>query len=356
MVRSATIPFQLMYQRTLAAVLLFCVLVAAGGCRRSPPANVAAMVNNRPITYEQLDKQYNAQFPPDNAPLEANDDLIALQKIEVLRSMIDNEIMLQRAEKLGLMATESDVEARLNELKAPYTQEEFQKQLAARKMTLEEFKAQLRRDLSVQKLFNREITSHITITDSDVADFYNKNKESFNLAEPQVHLAQLLVTPNPDPSVRNLRNDKAQNDEQARKKIQMLLNRLKAGEDFAMLAQNYSEDPETAPNGGDLGFIPESALERANVELRKMVMQLQPGQISPIIRTGEGYRILKVISKEPAGQRTLEDPRVQQTIRETLLNRKDTLLKSAYYEMARNEAKVVNYYAASILDKARKGK
>ena len=88
----------------------------------------------------------------------------------------------------------------------------------------------------------------------------------------------------------------------------------------------------------------------------RQTMQLQPGQISPIIRTGEGYRILKVISKEPAGQRTLEDPRVQQTIRETLLNRKDTLLKSAYYEMARNEAKVVNYYAASILDKARKGK
>ena len=58
-----------------------------------------------------------------------------------------------------------------------------------------------------------------------------------------MHLAQILVTPNPDPNVRNLKNDKAQNDEQARKKMDMLVARLKQGEDFVMLAQNFSEDP-----------------------------------------------------------------------------------------------------------------
>jgi peptidyl-prolyl cis-trans isomerase SurA len=342
-----------MRQRRLVLGALVLALFTLASCRKSPPANVAASVNNRVITYAELQKQYETQFPAERQMRETTGDLEDIQKVEILRSLIDNEIMLQRAEKLGLMATDSDVEAKFNELKAPYTQEEFQKQLADRKMTVEELKAQVRRDLSVQKLFNREITSRITISDKDVADFYNANRDSFNLAEPQVHLAQVLVTPHPDPQVRNLRNDKAQNEEQARKKIQMLESRLKSGEDFAMVAQNYSEDPETAPNGGDLGFIPESALEKANVELRKMVMQLTPGRMSPIIRTAEGYRILKVISKEPAGQRDLNDPRVQQTIRETLLNRKDTLLKSAYYETARNEAKVVNYFAASILEKAK---
>jgi peptidyl-prolyl cis-trans isomerase SurA len=63
---------------------------------------------------------------------------------------------------------------------------------------------------------------------------------------------------------------------------------------------------------------------------------------------------LKVISKEPSGQRELTDPRVQQTIRETLLNRKDQLLKAAYYEVARNEAKVVNYLARSVVENAGK--
>jgi peptidyl-prolyl cis-trans isomerase SurA len=66
----------------------------------------------------------------------------------------------------------------------------------------------------------------------------------------------------------------------------------------------------------------------------------------------DGYRILKVISKEPQGQRDLQDPRVQQEIRENLLNQKDSLLKTAYYEVQRNGAKVTNYMAQSIVDAA----
>jgi len=332
--------------RFSAALLMAVSLPLLTGCKKTPPANVAATVNNRPITYSDLDREYQAQFAsptPGESPDQTN-----IQKLEVLRGLIDNEIMLQRAEKQGLMATDADVEAKLNQVKAPYTQEEFQKQLDARKMTMQDLRSKFRRDLSVEKLFNKEITSRITITDKDVTDFYNVNKASFNLAEPQIHMARILVTPRPDPNARNLKNDKAQNEEQARKKIAMLDARIRQGEDFAMLAQNFSEDPNTTPNGGDMGFIPESALEKANVELRKLVMELHPGQSSRIIRTQEGYQILKVISKEPAGQRELNDPRVQQTIRETLLNRKDQLLKAAYFEVARNEAKVVNYFAMGI--------
>lgn len=331
------------FSAVLLAVVSLPLLV---GCKKSPPANVAATVNNRPITYSDLEREYQAQFPS-SSPGESSDQT-SIQKLEVLRTLIDNEIMLQRAEKQGLMATDADVEAKLNQVKAPYTQEEFQRQLDARKMTMQDLRTKFRRDLSVDKLFNKEITSRITITDRDVTDFYNSNKPSFNLAEPQIHMARIMVTPHPDPNARNLKNDKAQTEDQARKKIAMLDARIRQGEDFAMLAQNYSEDPNSTPNGGDLGFIPESALEKANVELRKLVMELHPGQCSRIIRTQEGYQILKVISKEPAGQRELNDPRVQQTIRETLLNRKDQLLKAAYFEVARNEAKVVNYFATGI--------
>jgi peptidyl-prolyl cis-trans isomerase SurA len=97
---------------------------------------------------------------------------------------------------------------------------------------LDDLKVQLKRDLSVNKLFNKEITSHINISDQEVTEYYNANKASFNLVEPQVHIAQILVTPGADPSVRNLKNDKAQNIEQAKKKIQMLEARLRQGEDF----------------------------------------------------------------------------------------------------------------------------
>lgn len=226
----------------LAGLLL---LVCASGCKHAVSNNVAATVNGRIITYADLEKQYQAQFMSSSE--KPSSDQMEIQKLEVLRTLVDNEIMLQRAEKLGLMATDADVESRFAELKAPYTQEEFQKQLEARKMTADDMKAQLKRDLSITKLFNKEITSHISISDKDVTDFYNANKTSFNFPEPQVHLAQILVSPMPDPNVRNLKNDKAQNDEQARKKMDMLVARLKQGEDFVTLAQNFPKIPPPRP-------------------------------------------------------------------------------------------------------------
>jgi peptidyl-prolyl cis-trans isomerase SurA len=317
------------------------------GCKPKPGPNVAAVVNGYRITYDELDRYYRSQVQ--GSPEKPDEEQTAIVKLNLLRELIDSQIMLQRAERLGLMAVDSDVEAKLTELKAPYTQEEFEKQLKSRGATVEEMKTELRRTLSIQKLFNKEITARISISDAEVKAFYDANKANFNLAEPQVHLAQILVTSVPDPQVRNLRNDKAATEEEARKKIQMIQSRLQKGEDFFTLAQNYSEDPNTAPNGGDLGFVPQSALEKADPELRRMVALLHPGETSPILHTPQAYRIIKVYSREPAGQREFSDPRVQQTIRETLLNRKDQLLKAAYYEVARNEAQVVNYLAARIV-------
>jgi peptidyl-prolyl cis-trans isomerase SurA len=334
--------------RSLLILSVVSAALFASGCKRGVPDNVAASVNGRAVTYAELEKQYQAQFPSTASAPAANDDQTQSQRLEVLRNMIDSEIMLQRAEKLGLMATDADVDAKFAELKAPFTQEEFQKQLTSKKMSAEEYRAQIRRSLSVTKLFNKEISSHISITDKEVTDFYNANRATFNFPEPSVHFAQIVVTPSPDPSVHNLKNDKAQSDEQARQKIEMILNRARQGEDFGMLAQNYSEDSNSSPNGGDLGFIPESALEKVSPEIRKAVTSLPVGQMSPVLKTPDSYRLFKIISREAAGQRDLSDPRVQQTIRETLLNRKDQLLRNAYYEVARNEAKVTDYLALSI--------
>jgi peptidyl-prolyl cis-trans isomerase SurA len=337
-----------MLNRKGSAILLAAMI--ATGCRKGVPAGVAATVNSHPITYADLEKNYKMQ--PMANPEGSSEDEIQIQKLDLLSKLIEAEIMLQRAEKLGLLVTDADVEAKFAELKAPYTIEEFNKQLASRNMTVQDLKTQLRKDLSIQKLLNKEIASRINITDADVRNFYNANRKSFNFAEPQFHMMQIVVTPGPDPAVRNLKNDKAQNDEQARKKIEAIQARLTQGEDFAGLAQNYSEDPSTMQNGGDLGFLPESAFDKTDPALRKLVFSLQPGQLSPIFHTQDGYRILKMISKEPAGQRDLNDPRVSQTIRERLINRKDQLLKTAYYETARNEAKVVNYLARSIAESA----
>ncbi len=330
----------------IALAVCATLTMVQASCKRPVPANVAATVNGRPVTYAELDRTLAAQFP--NTPKMSTDQTTQV-RLETLRALIDNEIMLQRAEKEGLLASDGDVDAKFNELKTPYTQEEFQKLLQQRKMTVADLKAQIRRELSVQKLFNKEIGSHIAISDADVTAFYKANKASFNLPENKVRLAQILVTSTPDPNITNLKNDKAQNDLQAQNKIRMIDLRVRQGEDFATLAQSYSED-QYAANGGDVGFVPESALDKANPELRKIILDMTPGQVSQIIHTPEGYRIIKLISKEPAGQRQLSDPRVQEEIRQQLFQGKDQVLRSAFYEVARSEAKVVNYYAQSVLE------
>jgi len=335
--------------RSLPALLLAAIAITAG-CHKGAPTGVAATVNGHPISYADLEKNYKMQ--PMANPEGISDDEVQIQKLDLLGKLVEAEIMLQRAEKLGLLVTDADVEAKFNELKAPYTVEDFDKQLKSRNMTVADLKTQLRKDLSIQKLLNKEIASRINITDGDVKNFYNANRKGFNFAEPQFHMMQIVVTRSPDPNVRNLQNNKAQNDEQAKKKIEDIAARLTQGQDFASLAQNFSEDPATIQNGGDLGFLPESAFDKSSPELRKLVLSLQPGQLSPILPSQDAYRILKMVSKEPAGQRDLNDPRVMQTIRERLINRKDQLLKTAYYENARNEAKVVNYLAQSINDNA----
>jgi len=334
------------YATVLAALIL-------AACGSKPPAGVAATVNGRAITFSELEKTFQTQPQPSEG---SNEDQVMSSKLELLNSLITSEIMLQRAEKAGLTAVDADVDTKFNEMKAPYTKEEFEQKLADRHMTADDLKAQLRRDLTVDKLVNKEIKSHITITDADVTNFYNSNKASFNLAEPQIHIAQILVTTGPDPNVRNLKNSKAKDEKEAKAKIDDIEARLSRGEDFAMLAQNYSEDPNTAPNGGDMGLIPESNLDRASPDLKRLVLSLQPGVPSRPIQTQYGYQILKVISREPAGQRELNDPRVQQNIREMLLNRKTQLLQSAYIEVARDQAKIENFLARSIVENAGKGK
>jgi peptidyl-prolyl cis-trans isomerase SurA len=340
-------------KRILVVLAAGAAALTLASCKHSPPANVAAEVNGHAITINELDKTYQSNAQQAEG---ATEDQIQSQKLDLLSSMITQEIMLQHAEKLGLAAVDADVEGEIAKMRAPYTKEEFEKQLSAQHMTLNDLKAKVRSKLTVDKLVNKEITSKITITDADITNFYSANKASFNPPEPTIHMAQILVTPFPDPNVRNLKNSKAQNEKDARSKIEGIAAQLKRGEDFGSVAQAYSEDPNSAPNGGDMGFVGERDLDRANPDLKKMVVTLPQGSVSPIIHTQEGYRILKVISREPAGQRELNDPRVQQNIRDMLLNSKDQLLRAAYYETARNGAKIENYMARGIVENAGKTK
>jgi len=336
-----------------ASLVVLSTSIIAIGCNKAPQDGVAATVNGHAIQRTEVDKAYNAQLAQNPQQVASPDQADAL-RLNILQQLIVEEIVEQRATKLNLTATNEEVDAKLAEMKAPFTEEQFQQRLKDSNHTLDDVKHDLRRSLTIDKLLNKEINSKITVTDADVAAYYNAHKSEFNLIENQYHLAQIQVTGIPAEQAGNLQGSKATTPEEALQKITALKNRLDSGEDFGAIAMNFSERTDTAPNGGDMGFVQESQMKPDPVTYAA-IMKLKPGEMTPIIpllepttRKAVGYSIYKLISKEPAGQREINDPRVQQAIRQQLRDGRSQLLKNAFFEMLRDQAKVENFLAVQV--------
>jgi peptidyl-prolyl cis-trans isomerase SurA len=315
---------------------------------------VVATVNGHAILRADLDRMYAAQLgqAQDQQPSPEEADSLRLQ---VIQQLINDEIVEQRAAKMNLTATTEEVDAKVAEMKAPYTEEQFAEQLKVNHTTLDDLKHDVRRTLTRNKLINKEINSKVTVSDTDITNYYNQHKAEFNLIETQYHLAAIRVTSVPSPQPGNLQGSKATTDAEAKKKIEALKNRLDSGEDFGTIAMNFSEDPSTASSGGDMGFVPESQL-RSDPTVGAAILKLKPGQMTEIFplidsqsKQAVGYTIYKLLEREPAGQREISDPVVQQHIRQLLHDGRSQLLKNAYFEFLRDQAKVENFFAEEIL-------
>jgi peptidyl-prolyl cis-trans isomerase SurA len=320
------------------------LLPACNTHKAVPGQEVWAEVDDQPIYREQVERLYrgrSTQGTDAGTPEEA-----ASFKLNVLNELINNQILVLHASHSRITASEAEIDAKVGELKSPYSPEEFQKKLQEQGLDNDSMRKQVRETIILTKLINKDIIAHVNVTDAEIAAYYEKNKANFNVTETTYHIAQIMVTPKPDAEVRNLKNDDAKTPAAAEHKIQALYEGLARGEDFATVAQEYSEDPSTAAGGGDMGFIPESGL---NVALRQFVNSLKVGQTSQIVHSSVGYHIFKLLGVEEAGQHTLSDLRVQSAIRQTLRNEKEQLLKAAYIEMLRNRSKVVNHFAEDVV-------
>ena len=340
-----------LFHRSLTVSLLFTLLAglaALTSCQRKSPSDreIVASVDGQPIYRDQVERVYRSRqgaSPDANSPEEAMSF-----KLNVLDELINNQILVDHASHAGITVSEAEVDNEVAKLQTPYSAEEFRKRLHDQGLEMDDLRKELRRNLTITKLINKEIVSSIKITDADIADYYQRNKANFNVPETAYHLAQIEVTPVADPEVRNLKNDDAKTPAAAERKIQALYARLRAGDDFATVAQEYSEDARTASGGGDMGFIPVSALN-STPPLKQAVEALQANQYTGIIRSSSGYHIIKLLGIEPAGTHTLSELRVQNAIRQTLRNEREQLLKAAYIETLRDRAKVENYTAEQIV-------
>ena len=336
------------YAAAVAALALFGVLACLPACKKKPAPGheVWAEVDDQPLYRDQVERVYRgrtAQGTEAGSPEEA-----ASFKLNILNELVNNQILVTHASHSHITASEAEIDTKVAELRSPYSKEEFAKKLQEQGLDPDALRQQVRQGIVISKLFNKEIVSHIAVSDAEISAYFEKNKANFNVAETTYHLAQIMVTPVADAEVRNLKNDDAKTLTAAERKIQALYAQLQSGEDFSTVAQGYSEDPRTAAGGGDMGFIPASSLN-ATGQLKQMVMSLKVGQVSPIIHSSAGFHIFKLLGIEEAGQHTLSDLRVQSAIRQTLSNEKEQLLKAGYIEMLRNRAKVINHFAEDIV-------
>jgi peptidyl-prolyl cis-trans isomerase SurA len=338
----------------VVVIATWAVALSTIGCRSTPgtpgaapvTADTWAVVEGHPITREDVDKAYRRVRDPSQA-LSEEETLTA--KLSLLNDLILQELLVKKAGELKLDVAQNELDAAYGDAKKNMTDAQFDQELKRRNLKAEDMREGLRLELLTQKVLQHEVGSKITITDKDISDFYDANRAQFNVPEESYHIAQIAVTPIRDPQIANTTGDDATSPEAAATKVRMLMDRLKAGTSFRDLATAYSEDPESAPRGGDLGFVPISRLRQAPAPLRDAVLNKAPGTVNVVSSNG-GHTVVLVVAHELAGQRDLSTPGMRDRISETLRTRKDGLLRAAYLTAIRSDAKIDNYIARRLVD------
>jgi len=319
---------------------------APGASAPSAPADVWAVVNGRQIKKDDVEKAYKRITASNQTPSE---DEVLTAKLSLLNELIVQEVLVARAQTMKVEVTDTEVETAFSERKRNLSEDAFQMEMSMRGLSIADMKDGLRRELMAQKVIDREVIEKIKITDQEIADFYNANRAQFNLNENAYHIAQIVITPVADPGLNNRLRDDATSPALSDRKMQAIVEKLKGGAAFSEMARDYSEDPRSTPNGGDLGFVTQSQLAQVPPPLRNAVLKTEPGRMSVVSAQGN-HTLVLLVSREQAGQRELNTPQVRESITNTMKTRREQLLRTAYLTAARNDATVVNYLAQRIVD------
>jgi peptidyl-prolyl cis-trans isomerase C len=218
----------------------------------------------------------------------------------VVENIINSEVLLQQADIEGIAADAQKAKESYDQFKKQFPNEEaFRELLKAQDMTEDEIKKEFERSSRIRTLLEKSIFSKITITPEEIRKYYDQNKGEFERKE-SAHASHILarITTSADPKANEESKAKA------KQKIGEIEKKLKGGADFAKLATAESEDPGSAPKGGDLGFFTRGQMVPA---FEKTAFELEAGKVSPIVESEFGFHIIKVWEKKPAGNIPFEE-------------------------------------------------
>jgi len=336
---------------------------------------IIARVNNSIISRADLRRseeqlatdasKSDSGVPPENQP----------QQKDLLRDLIDTQLLTQKAEELGISA-DTEVIKRLDELRKQMhaeSMEDLEKAAQAQGVSFEEFKQNLKNSIVTQRVIQQEVGAHINVSQQEIQDFYNQHKAEMQRPE-QVRLSEILVSIQQAPPVKTGTGQTAlpevpsdQLVAQAKAKADAIYAQLVKGAKFDDLAQQNSSGP-TAAQGGDLEYFKRGTLSK---QLEDQVFTLKAGQFTEPIRTNQGWVILKVTEHQSEGIPSLKEvePQIQErlymtkmqpALREYLTKlREDAYIdiKPGYIDTGAspNETKPV-YTTASTADDSKKAK
>lgn len=342
---------------TAAATLLALISLSfsacgAGGGSDSKDSLVAATVNGKNIMLSEVEQNVSRQAGGKQSQLSQLE--LAQARLQVLGSLIQREVLFQRAEREKSLPTEDQVTAFINQQKqqSGMTDDDFKKNLAAEGMTEESLREDARKNIAIANLQDK-YSSKVTVSDKEVEDFYNGNRERF-VSSRGVALAMIVADP-ADNAAQGMTQNDAKSESEAKLKIDNVSQQLKGGADFATVARAKSEDANTFARGGDLGFATEDDLKSNGFPpelISRLFGPMQTGDTTEPIRFPSGkWYVFKIAEKRLQTENlTLESPNVRQQITQALINQRKEILKAALLEVAMNEAKIVNKLATTMLD------
>jgi parvulin-like peptidyl-prolyl isomerase len=316
------------------------------GSSGSVDANeTAAKVNGTVITMQEVDRAVKQQAQGQESKLSPLE--LAGARLQVLQTLIEQEVMFQKAQKEGTVPSDDDITVELNKRKTQSgkSADQIEKDLKEQGLTEAAVRDSLKKELAIQRLVEK-ITGKIEPPkDTEIEAFYNGNKEAF-VKKRGVKLAAIVIDP-----TNAGEGDSTIDEPSAVMKANEIIGKLRGGQDFAQVARENSED-QTRFQGGDLGYLSQEDLTQAFGEqtaANLMNAQLQVGGIITARSQGKLF-ILKMQERSDKDEAmTLESPGVRQQVADSLVNNRKQLLAASYQAVAMNEASVTNYLAQKVV-------
>ncbi len=323
---------------TMACAALLPTLVSAD----SVVEEIVARVNNEIITRSEYVRSRDQLKQEVQQQESANADrAFAEKQADVLRDLIDQQLLLQKGKDLGITG-DTELIKKLDEMRKQMnleTMEDLEKAAQAQGASYEEFKQNMRNQIVTQRVISDEVGRHLAMNKEEEQKFYDDHKAQMERPE-QVRLSEILIAPKPPAKPAGLNGkpepptdaENAAALSEAQAKAKDLLDQIHKGANFADLAKKNSDGP-SAKEGGDLSYFNRGALAK---ELEDKVYGLKPGEVTDVIRTKQGYVILQVTEHQQAGIPSLKE--VEPRIADALYMQKLQPALRAYLTTLREQA------------------